>query len=210
MQQRSMIAEAESYLRTQLAGGPQPVSVLVKGTAITARTLRRAGQNLGITRSRNGENGFWIWSLPIEPEYLPLPVAEAEPPAPEAPSANAYTVDQMLALAEQGGLHYPLIVTVKNPAPVDVAHKWSSRVFSAPGVVERTILKDFIPDDGAAYEYITVRESQPPVRVNGIRVGGIFAPGPWSLVLEHGKLSWRDWRWRRPKPSAQARRRKET
>jgi hypothetical protein len=205
--ERSVTTKAETFICEQLASGPKRLVDLVKVGDFSIRTLQRAGQNLGVSRSRSGRRGSWIWSLTGEPEYLPPPVAEAEPPAqaPEAAPENAYTVDDLLALAVEGGLRWPLVVTIKNPAPVDVAHKWSTRVFSSRGVVQEIISNDFIPDDAVVYDYITIRESQPPGRV-----GGIFAPGPWSLVLEHGQLSWRDWRYRRPKPSARVGRCKET
>jgi hypothetical protein len=202
MQQRSMIAEAESYLRTQLADGPQPVGDLVKGTTITARTLRRAGQNLGIVRSRNGENGPWIWSLPIEPEYLPLRSAEATKPEPPPPKPDKYAhlfaraplpvppllaegyipdVDAMIAEAVAGGLHYPLKVAVKS-----TDGKWWLAIYRAPRAEPE--------------EFCGTRPTPPHMNISVHEWDeALHHSRPLGLTYKNGRLWWRD-QWSGPWP----------
>ena len=61
--QQSDIAEAEDYIFEALRNGPRRVRDLAKGTAISLRTLERAGRRLGIRRSRVSEGGAWVWHL---------------------------------------------------------------------------------------------------------------------------------------------------
>ena len=73
---RSDIAEAEDYIREQLAQGPKLVRDLKKGTEINERTLQRAGKRVGISRSRDGENGPWRWGFGDRPrQQTPYPTA---------------------------------------------------------------------------------------------------------------------------------------
>ena len=62
-------AMAEQWLQVFLAGGPQPAA-MVEQTAtalgISAKTLRRAKQELGVV-SRKAADG-WLWELPPGPE----------------------------------------------------------------------------------------------------------------------------------------------
>jgi hypothetical protein len=60
---RSDIAEAEDYIREQLALGPKLLRDLKSASGIPEWTLQRAARKVGITRSRAGERGPWIWTL---------------------------------------------------------------------------------------------------------------------------------------------------
>jgi hypothetical protein len=209
--QRLVIAAAEAFICSQLSDGPKFFIDLEQASGFSRRSLQRAGANLNVRRTRDGVNGRWRWSLVDEserltqpvskPDYL-FPAANAEPPAPTPDAtADAYTVDAMLALAEQGGLHYPMTVSIREPASLEVTGKWSVRVFSTMGVVQESIVDDFVPDDAVCYGYIAIREWDAAIR----RCRSL------TLVLEPGRPpERRDWNYRRPKPFARARRRKET
>jgi hypothetical protein len=60
------ISQAMNYLRRRLADGPKFATDLAEGTTLHPRTLRRAAARLEVTRTRRGESGAWIWSLPKE------------------------------------------------------------------------------------------------------------------------------------------------
>ena len=56
--------EACDYLEQALAGGPRKVTELEDGTEIPLRTLQRAREKLGLKKTREGQNGPWMWALP--------------------------------------------------------------------------------------------------------------------------------------------------
>lgn len=60
---RSDKAEAEDYIREQLANGPKLLRDLKSASGIPEWTLQRAAKSIGITRSRDGERGPWVWAL---------------------------------------------------------------------------------------------------------------------------------------------------
>jgi len=61
---RTEIAGARDFLRNELASGPKLQKELQARSGFTERTLQRAANELGVKRSRDGERGPWIWSLP--------------------------------------------------------------------------------------------------------------------------------------------------
>jgi hypothetical protein len=70
----TQISQAVNYLRTALAAGPMLATDLTTGTELHVRTLRRAAQRLGITRTRRRESGAWVWHLPPEDRlFAPSP-----------------------------------------------------------------------------------------------------------------------------------------
>lgn len=62
----TQVGRAQKYLLTTLADGPQPVNALVEGSEgeFSLQVLNKAGKELGIRKSRNGESGAWVWGLP--------------------------------------------------------------------------------------------------------------------------------------------------
>src|SRR5207249_10947843 len=62
-EQRTDIEMACEYLQTALANGPIRVKELEAGTKIHPRTLRRASKKLEVKRTRDGENGPFLWAL---------------------------------------------------------------------------------------------------------------------------------------------------
>jgi len=63
-EERTDLEEACDYLVEALAGGPCKVKELEAGTEVHERTLRRAAKKISVKRSRDGENGPWLWALP--------------------------------------------------------------------------------------------------------------------------------------------------
>jgi hypothetical protein len=62
-EQKSALAEAESFLQTTLAGGPQPASTVQQeahSLGLARATLRRAKERLGVLSKKTG-GGAWVW-----------------------------------------------------------------------------------------------------------------------------------------------------
>ena len=69
------LEEATTFLRQQLAAGPQPAKKLFQAAyaaGIAERTLHRAKDALGVTTEHTGWQGQWVWRPPI-----PRSVAQA-------------------------------------------------------------------------------------------------------------------------------------
>jgi len=62
-EQRTDIEMAREYLQVALANGAVRVKELEAGTEIHPRTLRRASKKLEVKRTRDGENGPFLWAL---------------------------------------------------------------------------------------------------------------------------------------------------
>jgi hypothetical protein len=65
--------EAKQFLRDTLANGPRPVKDILrdaKDADIAEKTLRRAKDDLGITKAKEGfsDSGRWLWQLPEMPK----------------------------------------------------------------------------------------------------------------------------------------------
>ncbi len=68
-------ADAEGFLREQLAVGMKPVREVedaAKQRGISAATLRRAREALGVKSDKLNFNGVWYWHLPVD-ETTPAP-----------------------------------------------------------------------------------------------------------------------------------------
>jgi hypothetical protein len=64
-EEQSEIERAGEFLSDALAGGfPLKVKELEAASGVNERTLRRAAKRLGVQRSRDGEKGPWLWTLP--------------------------------------------------------------------------------------------------------------------------------------------------
>jgi hypothetical protein len=63
-EERSDQEAACDYLKQALDGGPRKVKELEDSTDVHPRTLRRAASKLGVKRTRDGERGPYIWTLP--------------------------------------------------------------------------------------------------------------------------------------------------
>lgn len=64
---RSAVGEAVAFLREFLAAGPRlmsEVEAAAERRGIMPRTLRRAAENLPVTRAKEGFSGRWRWGLP--------------------------------------------------------------------------------------------------------------------------------------------------
>ncbi|MGA2929558.1 MAG: hypothetical protein ABSG43_26925, partial [Solirubrobacteraceae bacterium] len=64
--EQSAMAEAEEFLRTELATGSklaQSVQGAARDVGISSETLKRAKRNLGVEVSKNGFQGPWKWYL---------------------------------------------------------------------------------------------------------------------------------------------------
>ena len=143
------------------------------------------------------KSGPWLWSLtsdqhdhlfspPASPpvadaEYLLSPPVEEPAQAPEVAPTNAYTVDHMLAMAEAGGLHYPLYMAIKSSDSSDAT--WWMQIYREPGADPECI-------DGTPmcppYAVVAMHEWDESIQRARSR----------SLWLKDGKLKWIDWRTR--------------
>ena len=64
------IVEAKEFLREELASGPvsaTDITAAAERMDISARTLRRARNDLGVKVSKTGFQGQWVWELPEAP-----------------------------------------------------------------------------------------------------------------------------------------------
>jgi hypothetical protein len=76
-EERSDTDSAIDFLKETLSAGPRPMTYLESSSGINTRTLQRAAKRMGVTKTREGERGKWIWSLP----------------ASESPKATGDTID---------------------------------------------------------------------------------------------------------------------
>jgi hypothetical protein len=63
-----MMPKPDAFLFTFLQGGPRSAAdIVAAGGAekISERTLQRAGDRLGVVKSKTGFNGGWEWALPV-------------------------------------------------------------------------------------------------------------------------------------------------
>lgn len=63
---RSVHAEAERFLRVELAEGPKPAPELYRiaeEVGISAQTLKRAKKSVGVRSAKRGYDGGWVWLL---------------------------------------------------------------------------------------------------------------------------------------------------
>ncbi|NLG65123.1 MAG: AAA family ATPase [Actinobacteria bacterium] len=70
-EERSERELAKEFIRGELADGPVPVRQLfqaAKDNGFTQMTMRRAGQDLGVEKRKEGYQGAWQWSLPEAPD----------------------------------------------------------------------------------------------------------------------------------------------
>jgi putative DNA primase/helicase len=68
--------EAREYLKTTLADGPSPARETkadARELGITDKVLRNARKELGVTVSKTGMNGGWVWELPKMPTSSKVP-----------------------------------------------------------------------------------------------------------------------------------------
>lgn len=61
---KTQIDHAKEYLMEELAKGPQLVSDLEKRGEFPLHVLQKARTELGLTLSRKGEGGAWVWGAP--------------------------------------------------------------------------------------------------------------------------------------------------
>lgn len=198
-------SDAESFLQTALADGPRLYTELKANSGFPERTLQRAGHNLQVLRSRAGESGAWRWSLPVSDspvvgEYLPQAAdktaksmrradrleeiaiklfrKQITPPVsvPVAP-----TIDELLALAEEGGLKYPLRVSSRS------GMQWSVRIFQERGgSPEYEIAEyEFTPDETCSYT--AVRQQHDPATCYRLLC---FDAAEQAATGQAGKLGW--------------------
>jgi hypothetical protein len=61
----TQVGRAQNYLIAALASGPQPVMDLVEGSngEFSLEVIQKAGKELGVTKSREGESGPWVWAM---------------------------------------------------------------------------------------------------------------------------------------------------
>ena len=72
--ERTALAEARDLLRTVLADGPRPATVVLaeaRAAGLSERTLRRARQALGVILRKDGFQGAWCWQLPSSATDIP-------------------------------------------------------------------------------------------------------------------------------------------
>jgi hypothetical protein len=192
--ERSDIERALDYLRTALGDGGKPFRELTEGIDVGERTLQRAGERLGIIRTRAGESGAWIWSLPPEPPSEPSPAAQLEvidveviAAAPESAPALILSgppdVVALISAALELGLVFPLEVSIRDDRRV---HK---RIYTAPEVYSISF-NGFTPT--GAENHISVT----PMRLTDNT--GIYRSFQPTLIWDRGKLFWDEGRCPRP------------
>jgi len=66
-EEKTETESAIEFLTEALASGARVQTELVKESPVSERTLQRAAQRMKLAKSRAGEGGKWIWSLPGQP-----------------------------------------------------------------------------------------------------------------------------------------------
>ena len=197
----SKLSEAEAFVCEQLAAGPKSFREIEAAAArISTRTLQAAGQRLKVARTRAGEGGAWIWSLPPAPAAEPSPAAEPEVIEGELVAVEAVTapplilsespsgppdINLLINAAAEGGMEFPLEVTIRSDD-----RQVHRRIYTAPEMYSIS-LNRFTPT--GAENYIAVMRLR---RWNQDETS--YKPFPPALVWDHGKLLWDEGRV--PKP----------
>jgi hypothetical protein len=73
-EERSALAEAEAFLRDELADGAvrqDRVKADAAGTGIAWRTVERAKKILAVKASKDGMKGPWYWQMPVKTAKMP-------------------------------------------------------------------------------------------------------------------------------------------
>jgi 5S rRNA maturation endonuclease (ribonuclease M5)/archaellum biogenesis ATPase FlaH len=90
-EERSALAEAESFLLEELAAGPvaaKEMKAKARAAGIAERTLMRAKASVHVTSAKDGFQGLWTWSLPDEERQRMPKDATVPPPGEVAPFAS--------------------------------------------------------------------------------------------------------------------------
>ena len=186
----SKLSEAEAFVCEQLAAGPKSFRDIEAAAAhISTRTLQAAGQRLKVARTRAGEGGAWIWSLPPAPAAEPSPAAEpgvieGELVAVEAVTAPPLILPQSLSgppdinflinAAVELGLKFPLSITRRSPSG---QHHIS---ICTDVQTAEVFLNNFTPDGSDTRVSIKHWDAT------------LQRPCPPALIWDHGNLVWQE------------------
>jgi len=178
---------AELYIRIELSTGPKPFSDLRRGTTISERSLQAAGKLIGVRRTRAGESGAWIWSLPPAPAAEPSPepeVIEGELVAVDAVTAPPLILPQSLSgpadidflinAAVELGLKFPLSITRRSPSG-----QHHITIYTDVQTAE-VFLNNFTPDGSDTRVSIKHWDAT------------LQRPCPPALIWDHGNLVWQE------------------
>jgi len=105
-EERSERDMAKDFILAELADGPVPVTAMykvAKDNGYSQITVRRAGSDLHVQKTKEGFQGAWHWSLPSEPTPSKVIKESKDAHVSDVDTFDAFEPDAASAVITFGG-----------------------------------------------------------------------------------------------------------